>query len=816
VTPPSAKSAGVAPTGGAPTDGGDAGPIASERGQSSELRTQRELVRVLQAREHELVEAQRLAHVGTWAWDTVSGEVTWSDELYRIFGASSRDFAPTYDAVLGRISAGHRVRSHAAVQAALLDGRPWVDDCAITLPSSGAERWIRVSGVVDGGADPPVRMHGTAQDITEVRGADPAVVAACGVTALRDPLTGLATWELFADRTAAALARADHGGSSTALLIIDIDQLHDVNDRFGHEAGDVVLVDIARRIQGSFRPYDTIGRLPDTIARVGGDEFLVLCEQIAESAVPGLCRRVAELLERPVDLQVGAVSISAAVGAALAPPGGADVEALVAQAESAMRRAKQRGRGAHAIFTKDILEVNGELGHEGRALQHAFRAGQLRLYYQPKVALDSDRIVGAEALARWHHPERGIVPPLEFIPLAEETGLIVPIGSWVIEEACREAARWRRSFPDRPVLVVSVNLSARQFVPGLVDVVTRALAASAADPAALCLEVTESFLMGDVEGSVAILRELAGLGVSLSIDDFGTGYSSLACLKRFPLDELKIDKSFVDGLGTDDDDTAIVAAVVAMAHALQLTVVAEGVETTLQVQRLRTLGCEQAQGYLFGRPGPPETIDELLSREAGASHRNGSLPGQAADGSSPSYRPDRILLIDSDPDVRRLALMSLTAVGFEVHEAVDGMGALSAARVIRPDCVLVDLVMPDVSGLEVCRALRADPGTSQCTIVILTSNDSAAEKVDAFSSGADDYITKPFSPRDLAGRVHAAMRRRREATQAPDHGPAADAGDRPAPRPGEPSAIRPLGGLRRSPARSAPPPGSGVGSPRPE
>jgi CheY-like chemotaxis protein len=257
---------------------------------------------------------------------------------------------------------------------------------------------------------------------------------------------------------------------------------------------------------------------------------------------------------------------------------------------------------------------------------------------------------------------------------------------------------------------------------------------------------------------------LASLGVSLSIDDFGTGYSSLACLKRFPLDELKIDKSFVEGLGTDDDDTAIVAAVVAMAHALQLCVVAEGVETDLQLERLRTLGCEQAQGYLLGRPGPPETIDKLLSLEANAGGRNRDRRARR-DGASPAYHPDRILLVDSDADVRRLALFSLTAVGFEVHEAVDGEGALRAATLIRPDCVLLDLVMPGIGGLEVCRALRADPATAECTILILTSNDSAAVKVDAFSSGVDDYITKPFSPRDLASRVHAAMRRRREAAQ---------------------------------------------------
>ena len=269
------------------------------------------LVRTLQDHEHELIEAQELAHVGTWAWDIVSGEVTWSEELYRIFGMRPEEFTPTYDTTLLRIRASHRDRSRGAVEAALVDGASRVYECPIILPS-GAERWIRVSCAVGAEAVwPPVRMHGTTQDITDFR-----VTAADSMateSTLHDPLTGLATWDLFANRTEAALARATRDGSSTALLIIDIDQLHVVNDDFGHQTGDLVLVEVARRIEGAFRPYDTIGRLPDTIARLGGDEFLVLCEQIGDSALLGLCRRVADVLETPVELGVGEVSISAAV-----------------------------------------------------------------------------------------------------------------------------------------------------------------------------------------------------------------------------------------------------------------------------------------------------------------------------------------------------------------------------------------------------------------------------------------------------------------------------------------------------------------------
>lgn len=409
--------------------------------------------------------------------------------------------------------------------------------------------------------------------------------------------------------------------------------------------------------------------------------------------------------------------------------------------------------------------MSGSEGGGGRELRQAFAGGQLRLHYQPKVALENDVMVGVEALLRWQHPQRGLVPPGAFIAVAEQTGLIVPIGAWVIEEACREASRWRRSYPGRPALVVSVNVSPRQFGAGLVDVVGRALTAAATDPGTLCLEVTEGLLMDDDEGSIEILHQLARLGVLLSLDDFGTGFSSLVRLKRFPLNELKIDKSFVDGLGHDPDDTAIVAAIVALAHALDLCVVAEGVETDEQLQRLRTLGCEQAQGYYFARPGPPEAIDLILNAETGGGWFDQNQPSHPDDSASLPYHPVRVLVIDDDAAVRQLVVMTLTMVGFDVHQADGGAAAVSTAAQIGADCILLDLSMPGMSGLEVCRALRKEPATAKTTIVILTATDDAADKVDSFSSGADDYITKPFSPRELASRVHAAIRRRREAAQ---------------------------------------------------
>ena len=396
-------------------------------------------------------------------------------------------------------------------------------------------------------------------------------------------------------------------------------------------------------------------------------------------------------------------------------------------------------------------------------LQHAIDNNDLALVYQAQVDLSGDHIVGAEALLRWVHPTRGTIPPLDFIPLAETTGLIVPIGAWVIAESCRRARRWMDAYPGRPPLMVAVNVSVSQFGPDLVDVVTQALQHTAVPAGCLCLEITESILMADVDAALTVLRALAAVGVRVSIDDFGTGFSSLAYLKRFPLDELKIDKSFVDGLGQDPHDTAIVAAIVAMAHALDLVVVAEGVETRDQLDRLRTLGCDAAQGYYLARPVGSAAFEALLNEEAARSWVGHAAPEASGEEAKPGFRPDRVLVVDDTAEIRQLAAISLSAHGFDVHQASDGASALALACEVTPDCVILDVSMPGISGLEVCASLRRNPVTSECTILMLTSNDAAADKARAFSGGADDYIMKPFSPRDLVTRVRAAMRRRHEA-----------------------------------------------------
>ena len=342
--------------------------------------------------------------------------------------------------------------------------------------------------------------------------------------------------------------------------------------------------------------------------------------------------------------------------------------------------------------------------------------------------------------------------PAEFIPLAERTGLIVPIGAWVLAEGCRQAAAWQQR--DGVLRRVQVNVSPAQFGTGLVDTVSQAVAVSGVDPAGIGIEVTEGTVMSNVAAAVSILSELRDLGVLVSIDDSGTGYSSLSQLRRLPMDELKIDRSFVAGLGADPENTAIVAAIISLAHALHHEVVAEGVETAEQLERLRGLGCEMVQGYLLARPLPPDEIDVMLADEREGRRLVASTLDQ------PGRTSDIVLVCDDAGDIRQLARMALTAAGFVVEEASTGADSLAIARRLRPDCVLLDVDFPDMNGFEVASKLRDDPRTAEATIVMLTAHADAADKARAFSSGADDYIVKPFSPRDLVVRITSATRRR--------------------------------------------------------
>jgi diguanylate cyclase (GGDEF)-like protein/PAS domain S-box-containing protein len=421
--------------------------------------------------------------------------------------------------------------------------------------------------------------------------------------AFHDALTGLPNRNLFLDRTRHALSLARRHDDLVAVLFLDLDNFKIVNDSLGHDIGDQLLVTIAGRILGCLREGDTA-------ARLGGDEFAILLENLGDAeGSAGVAQRLLDALRMPLLLDGHEMFVTPSIGIAVSATSTDLAEDLLRDADVAMYIAKRNGRARYEIFEPSM----GSMARQRLELEHDLRRAldlnELALHYQPVVNLCDGSLAGFEALLRWDHPLRGRIAPDVFVPVAEETGLIVQVGSWALREACRQMRAWQDAWPEAERLSISVNLSGRQFKePGLADDVARVLRETGLKPSCLNLEITETIMMDDEEGTSAVLRQLEQLGVTLAIDDFGTGYSSLGTLRHFPVDTLKIDRSFVDGLGAESDDSVIVSGVIGLAHGLGLRVVAEGVETADQLARLHELGCDLGQGYYFSRPLPPDEV----------------------------------------------------------------------------------------------------------------------------------------------------------------------------------------------------------------
>ena len=443
----------------------------------------------------------------------------------------------------------------------------------------------------------------TALDITVLR----SVEVHAAFIAQHDMLTGLPNRSLFRDRLQQVFVLAERKGIERfALLHLGLDRFNDINQSLGHAMGDLLLKEIGRRLQEIC--FDA-----DTVARFSGDEFLILAHNIRSSQdVVVLCSKIFSALALPFRVGEHEVFISAGIGIAVYPDDGESVDIMQRNADSALHMAKDNGCGSFLFFSPDMNSRAMQKLALENDLRHALEREELQVYYQPQIRLSDNAIVGVEALLRWKHPERGMIPPDQFIPLAERIGLIEPIGAWVLHTACRQHVAWRDA--GLAPLRIAVNLSAVQFQHGdLKQTVMQALSSSGMQPGYLELELTESMLMDKSGDMVSMLRELKALGIGLSVDDFGTGYSSLSYLKSFPLDILKIDKSFVSGPGVTAENIEIVRAIVAMAHALHLKVIAEGVETADQLARLREFDCDYVQGFFFSRPIPAEALSQMLN-----------------------------------------------------------------------------------------------------------------------------------------------------------------------------------------------------------
>ncbi|HWI52217.1 MAG TPA: EAL domain-containing protein [Symbiobacteriaceae bacterium] len=445
-----------------------------------------------------------------------------------------------------------------------------------------------------------VGAYGVVRDITERKQAEEQLAH----MAFHDPLTGLANRTLFMNRLDQLVKGNVANQPSFAILYLDLDDFKIVNDSLGHRTGDLLLIEAAQRLKSCVGPGDTV-------ARLGGDEFTMILEgtQDTDDAIL-VAHSVLRVLNTPYDIDGHKMVVTPSVGVVMGNQG-LDSKELLRYADIAMYKAKQNGKARYEAFTPVMYNHVLQRLQLETDLRRAIEQNEFRVYYQPIIELSDGSISGVEALIRWETPDHGIISPAQFIPLAEETGLILPIGRWVLEEACRQGRRWQERFPH---LVVSVNLSALQFrEPFLAEEIARILQETDMQPAGLQLEITESILMQESTTTQETLRQLKALGIQLALDDFGTGYSSLSYLKRFPIDVLKIDRSFVGGLGESPADTALVRTVITLAKALNLTVTGEGVETAEQIGQLRAMECERGQGFFFARPIPAREVDDLLA-----------------------------------------------------------------------------------------------------------------------------------------------------------------------------------------------------------
>jgi diguanylate cyclase (GGDEF)-like protein/PAS domain S-box-containing protein len=563
----------------------------------------------LEASERALQGAEQVAHLGNWRFDPAAGVVQWSDELYRIHGYEPGEITPDYNVFLEHVHEEDRDLVNTQVNEAQETGIPFEFDYRL-ITRGGDLRVVQARGEPKRNeAGEVYELFGTALDVTDRKLTETELRQSreeLAHRALHDSLTDLPNRMLFEERLKQALSRAARTGKLQAVLFIDLDNFKLVNDLLGHSAGDELLREVASRLTPLLRPLDTV-------ARFGGDEFVILAEDLDdERHAMTIAARVNGAFARPVDAGGRTHFVSASVGVAVARFGDT-TESLLRDADSAMDRAKEAGRGRHEIFDEDMRKRMHDRVDLERDLRAALREDRLRLHYQPVVNIDTGEPVAFEALARWRHTERGDVPPADFIPLAEETGIIGELGAWTLREACAQIARWRAQNIVRPI---SVNLSGRQLSNVLlIDDVANALRENHVDPWLLALEITESTVIEQAETALDTLLALKRLGVKILLDDFGTGYSSLAYLARFPIDTLKLDRSFIASLSSPRR-RAIVRAILDMAAALEIDVIAEGVETEVQRAELRGLGCSLAQGFLFGQAMPSAPLSTLLLRDA--------------------------------------------------------------------------------------------------------------------------------------------------------------------------------------------------------
>uniref|UniRef100_C6E198 Response regulator receiver modulated diguanylate cyclase/phosphodiesterase with PAS/PAC sensor(S) n=1 Tax=Geobacter sp. (strain M21) TaxID=443144 RepID=C6E198_GEOSM len=558
-----------------------------------------------------LAHAQSLAHIGSWEWDLATGEIRCSEEVYSIcsIDRSLKGGNPILDPVhpldLGFVQG--------AIEEAIGKRAPLSFDYRITLGAGERTLHAELVTVLDEQGE-PVCLTGTIQDITERKHAEEQI----RLLAYYDALTGLPNRRFFLQQLEQALVFANRHDRMLAVLFLDLDRFKLVNDTLGHGVGDRLLQDVADRLLRCVRRGDCLARAdeecpPSLVSRLGGDEFtIMLCDIEHFQDVAKIARRILEAVSVPYSLEGQEVFVSTSIGISLYPFDATTASDLIRNADGAMYQAKEQGRNGYQIYDESMNAKALERIILESQLHKALKEEEFTVYYQPQVSSQTGLVVGIEALVRWNSKELGLVEPGRFLPLAEEIGLVIQIDQWVMREACRQHKLWLDA--GLPPVTLAINISGQQFMKNeLLETVTSVLKESGLDPGLLELELTEGVLMAHTERTVKTLQALKGMGVRLAIDDFGTGFSSLSYLKRFPLDVLKIDRTFINDITTDPDDAAITLATIEMAHTLKLKVIAEGVETKPQLEFLTKNGCDMYQGYLFSKPVPSTELPRLFN-----------------------------------------------------------------------------------------------------------------------------------------------------------------------------------------------------------
>ncbi|HUX90394.1 MAG TPA: EAL domain-containing protein [Gallionellaceae bacterium] len=595
--------------------------------------------------------------------------------------------------------------------------------------------WLNISAIKDGRGE--VTHHvAVFSDISAMKESESKLKH----LAHHDPLTGLPNRLLLNAHMHQSMAHARRNSTMVAVMFLDLDKFKIINDTLGHPIGDLLLQEVAQRLTACLREEDTVSRL-------GGDEFVILLEELQDTLFAStVAKKINAALSEKFILEQYEIFISCSIGISIFPNDGDDMTALFKNADSALYRCKERGRNNYQYYTEDLSKRAMERLLMENDLRYALERNELVIHYQPQVDLYNGNIIGMEALLRWQHPKHGLMPPVSFIPLAEETGLIHPIGEWVLRTACTRLQAWMED--GLPKARISVNLSLVQFTHNnLAETVAAVLRDSKLPPECLELELTESMIMQDAESTIVILHKIKALGVKIAIDDFGTGYSSLSYLKRLPIDRIKIDQSFVRNITSDPADAAVSQAIISMSHSLNLSTIAEGVETEEQLEFLRSRNCNEIQGFHFSRPVPELEMERMMKE----GYCIQSLQASAA-------QEERILLLLDDDEFMLAALSSaLHQEGYRILPATNAGAALDLMATHRVGVIISDHNMPEMKGIELLRKIRTlHPATVR---IMLTGHDNQQLISAAINEGAVyKFITKPWDVEQLCANVREAFR----------------------------------------------------------